>query len=147
MPVEVLLQLGHILHTGQATHADLLSLLLVCQGPGHGCGRVGRTDCADGWPERCLQPGSGDPQPAGALKPGSGQLAPPLPSMGGSWPGSSGSYFGVSEGEEGQGRARAVAGISLNPTGRRARGSSYGHIHCDSAHFHHDNEFKNELLK
>ena len=46
----------------------------------------------------------------------------------------------------GQGRARAVAGISLNPTGRRARGSSYGHIHCDSAHFHHDNEFKNELL-
>lgn len=44
VPVEVLLQVSHILHAGQASNTDLLSLLLVCQRPGHGCGRVGPTE-------------------------------------------------------------------------------------------------------
>lgn len=36
VPVEVLLQLRHVLHAGEASHRDLLSPVVVGQGLGHG---------------------------------------------------------------------------------------------------------------
>lgn len=38
VPVEVGLQVGHVLHASQTPHRDLLPLVLVAQRPGHGGG-------------------------------------------------------------------------------------------------------------